>query len=299
MTYSRVIFFLFVIAVMFAVPAFAAEPSPTTPNTPPAPTGSFIRQAMEDEISILLPLGTKEIHKVQQRALETEKAMSGPAPELINSSIPLGLDPGAEPPIIVLSPGYATSVVVFDRAGEPWPILEHIVGNPSSFTVMVMEAGGSNVLTIVPKRQAGHGSLTFTLEDHPSPITVRLVIDAGRKAYGTLNLVADRRGPVSAAKTEEYAGDTRISVGGPTDSVLLSFLDGVGVEGSREVPTDADSSVVLYAYEGRYYLRTPYPVLWPGWRRIVPGGGIFVYDMPQVPSIILSKQGRKTTITVK
>lgn len=250
----------------------------------------------EESYRELEPLTPDQIRELGRRRVELERARSDrPAPQVSTQSVPASLRPGAPPPAIRLSDGYATAVTVLDRSGEAWPIMSATVGSSEDFKIELPKAP-ENILIVSPLHPFARSNLILLLKDASVPLTLSLT--SGRDvSFYSATVLMDGLGPnarpsVVGAPIEQ--ADNRLmraildGAGAVTDSVKMVEVNGGG-EGTTG-----------YFADGRFYLRTPYTVLSPAWEAVIRGGGIGVYQMPApVPFISMTDdRGRPLTVTI-
>lgn len=282
------------LGLALAGPALAAEPTP-------AEAGDVaIQKLFEESTRQVLPLDPSQIREFRGKLKQTEEALYDTPPEISNRTIRLALDPGAEAPKVRLAPGYVSTFALFDATGAPWPIssLTQPGGSADSkpFDVTRVEVGEKNIITVSPLSRSAHGNVVLILEGHPMPVTIRLqTTEAASSASDSIAFQANRRGPLAAAPE---IGKPPVSA---VDKIQLAFLDGVPVSGARELSLVPDlKDVAVWEYQGKYYLRTPHPAVWPAWTSVATGvDGTRVYEMPPVPSIMVSANGVTQSLTVE
>ncbi len=257
-------------------------------------------QAFSQAVQQLVPLSPDQIKKFMDQLQDTDKAVySGTPPKMINRTRRFSLEPGGDLPVIRITPGYVTSVAFFDSTGEPWPISSITVGNPNYYRVKKPKGlKPGNMITVTALKKHTSSNIVLTLQSHDMPLTVQLKSISSKKEGETDALIAfqaDKRGP--NAKTPEIGPTMKSTV----DDIMLAFLDGVPPASAKPLNISKDvKKLNLWEYKGKLYLRTLYPLVWPAWSSIVNGvGGIRVYRMSQVPSLMISKDGNVLSLNIK
>ncbi len=136
------------------------------------------------------------------------------------------------------------------------------------------------------------GNMAVTLRDLPTPIMITLVSDQRVVDY-RLDFRVQGRGPKA---TGSMIAGTMPSNSNP---VLMNLLDGVA-------PSDAKMLEVVgghaqaWLYGHHMLLRTSLTMLSPGWQATMSSpDGTKVYQLSPTPLVLVSDQGRSTTLQVK
>ena len=246
-------------------------------------------QMMTGKIFPMSPEQIQELRNVQdltQRAIATTP---GSPPRPVVSTQNVLLSPGAVPPIVRLGTGYVTSIVFIDQTGQPWPIASYSIGDATRFNIQWDQE--SNVMMMQGHGAYATGNMAVTLRDLPTPVMVTLVSDQRVVDY-RIDLRVQGHGPKAAGAI--IAG-TMPSNSSP---MLMNLLDGVA-------PTDAkllevDGQAQAWLYNNTLLLRTPMTVLSPSWQATMSSpDGTKVYQLTPTPLVLVSDQGRSTTIQIK
>src|SRR5581483_7577853 len=79
---------------------------------------------------------------------------------------------------------------------------------------------------------------------------------------------------------------------------LQQFLYDTPPEGARDVPLDPPVGKA-WTFDGHLYLRTDRPLRWPAWSAQAKApGGVAIYELPSVPSLLVSVDGQTLSILV-
>ena len=261
--------------------------------------GQLIDREFENELLKKLPMDPDHIKEFKKRLEATTKAMrSAPPKQIITKTRKLNLEPGGKPPKIILNPHFVTGVSFFDSTGEPWPITSLSGGNKDWFSVeRPKNLKPGNYMTISPIATFANSNVLLTLQDWNLPVMVLLeTSDVKKNSYsdGNIAFMANRRGP--AAKKPIIAPP----MPSPITDELLAFLDAVPPEQAVYMKnTSHKEGVDLWEYKEKLYLRTAHHLIWPAWDGTVKGiNGITLYTLPIVNSLIISENGKKTTLKV-
>lgn len=246
------------------------------------------RRAFEAAVNGLLPMNPEEIRRLLRRFDETREASekpidTPPKPEVKVANV--SLDPGVDPPTILLAKGNVTSLTILDATGQPWPIRD--VSWAGEFDVITPEANG-HVIRITPMGGHALGNLSLRLKELKTPVTFSL-----RTQEEVVQYRFDARIGEMGPNAESPIIESGISaVAG--DAVLNAVLDGVPPSGARRLEVSGtDGRTTAYAVSGVTYVRTPLTLLSPGWNSSVRSAdGMKVYSLSGSPVLLLSDRGQ-------
>lgn len=246
----------------------------------------------------MMPLTPEQIKKFQSKVQETQEAIKiDKPPQVTEKTKSIPLQPGKRNLEINISPGYVSSVVFYDLTGEPWPITSVTIGNPNAYSVVKPDLDPGNMITISALKKYSNSNLIVTLKKLSMPISLQLStnIDQADSTDSLISFRADQRGPM--AKDPVVGPKLEKTI----DDVMLSFLDFVPPSGAdKKNTTPKLSGVDVWEYDGVYYIRSRYSLLWPAYRQAAKGvGGIGVYVCSRVPSFVVSYDGKNQRISVK
>jgi len=266
-----------------------------------APVPKVMRNAFAGAQTESFPLSPGQIHRFLHRKDRTEQAIhNGNPPSLVSRSRTISMRAGSSAPTLHLYPGYVTTVIFLDSTGSPWPITSVTVGDPKHFSVNKPKGlKPGNLLTISTPSRYATSNMVVTLKGSDTPIVVQITTRAandkpGQKADTMVEFRADRPGP--KAKKPSVGPSPAAS----PSNAELSFLDNVPPDGAKPVHLKPSiQGVSAWNYKKRLYLRSQYPAAWPAWTSVSRGpGGVRLYVMPQVDSLILMKDGNNVSLTV-
>ncbi|MDD4456449.1 MAG: DotH/IcmK family type IV secretion protein [Syntrophotalea acetylenica] len=294
-----------IVGLAVATPVFtamASEKQDVAITLPPAPNSDSMQHLAQRlyELSVQeqMPLNDSQIRQFIDQMRQTSEAMR-PAnpPQMRSRTERLVLRPGSEAPVVQLVPGYVSTLTFADATGAPWPLTSVSNGNAKWFHVVQPELPNGNMLTISPLARHADSNITVTLANETLPVVIRLCTDDRQQGAQTDSLVSmqiAKRGPNA---TDPVVGGHVESAVSPT---MLAFLDGVPPAGAKTlVFHPAKTDVDLWRHEDRYYLRSRYEAVWPAWSDMVSGaGGFRVYQIPPVPSCIVSINGRTEILNI-
>ena len=244
----------------------------------------------------LLPLTPQQIKQFRKHLGATNKAIHERSPaQLTTRTRVLRLSPGSPVPTIKIAPGYVSSIAFLDQTGAPWPITSVALGDGSAFDVEHPKIKAGNLLTITAKGHHRDSNISVTLKGWSMPVVIRLKTDPSA-GQALIAMRADQRGPNAAPP---QVGPAPTQVVGKT---LMAFLDDVPPSGvtPQTVKGTGHARVQAWAYKKHLYVRTALEPVWPAWDNVVRGaGGVHVYRMPVVASLMLSVQGTVHTLSLK
>jgi len=233
------------------------------------------------------PLSPEEIKDVMRRFEDTQYAVVPPSygqPKGETAVNTVSLDPGAEPPEILVAVGYVTSLAILDATGQPWPIID--IGVGGNFDVPQPEQG-SHIIRIAPMTRFGYGNLSIRLKDLPTPVNFR--VSAGNDI---VHYRYDARIPRMGPNAKMSLIEKQKIVAG--DDVIMAVLDNAIPSGSHKLKvTGTDKRTLAYRIGERVFVRTPLTLLSPSWRASVSSAdGTTVYEVGETPVLLLSDQGQ-------
>lgn len=279
----------------------------TTTTTTPAPNGAVQNagenlvsvpgnmrdQAFTDTTDNLLPLTPDQIRTLHSLFSNTQRAVGeypGIPPRPTSTSKIVNLSPGATPPIIRLSAGFVSSLVILDASGAPWPIESYDLGDPRSYNIQWDRK--SNVLLVQAITEYKSGNLVIMLRGLNTPVMLTLL--PGQRAVDyRVDLRIPGLGPNAAPASMPE------SLPGASNPILLDVLNGVPPPGSRALSV-AGRDCSVWLLNGKMYVRTRLTVLSPGWiSTLSSADGMHAYEMQQTPVILASENGKMVKMTIQ
>ncbi|KAB2843478.1 MAG: hypothetical protein F9K47_06770, partial [Burkholderiales bacterium] len=143
-------------------PPQGAEPSPSPlPPMNVEEVRAKVRAALSGQIKEnVAPLTGRDVQGIRER---TEDGFAGAArslraaPKPVTRLVQADFSSKAAPILVRIEPGYQSVLVFTDRAGQPWPVELHSIGDRSAFDVEPKEA-----------KQAGSAGNTVTVTAKPA-----------------------------------------------------------------------------------------------------------------------------------
>jgi len=254
----------------------------------------------------LLPLGPAQIRDYRSsRDAAQAASFGGVPPQLKNREIALGMAPGDQAPVVHLAPPFIASVVFVDSTGSPWAITS-VEGPGSSEGMFAVgwdvegKVPPHNLLTVRPLTNHVAGNAVITLQGCDLP--VGLVFDADSKDEhgispgeidGLLTVKLARSGPAAKRPTMGPAPEPALN------PRLQQFLYDSPPDGAHEVTLEPPVGKA-WAFDGHLYLLSDRLLRWPAWTAQAKApGGAAVYELPSVPSLLVSIEGQTVNVSVE
>ena len=253
----------------------------------------------QESLKQMMPLDEGQIQEYRERSDQRDRALLPASPALNSRTVRVSLEPGSAPVRIFTTANVATSLVVHDSTGQPWPITSVTNGGPSFFQVLRPELPDGNLLNVMPTQgHYGTSTIVVTLEKQDIPLVIRLESDSvrssERKADALVLFQIAQFGPKAKMPIIEDIKET-------VDSAMLAFLDHVPPSDAVRVRMEPQmEKVSIWKLNNRHYIRTTHPLMWPAWTAAVNGaGGVRCYEAPVTPRIMISNNGRIQTVVLK
>jgi intracellular multiplication protein IcmK len=280
-------------------PAFQpAGAAPVQIGAPQAPGRSAEDEAFESAVKQLVPLTPDQITEFRKRQDAARRAQNLPIAPVrpVTRTISLSLKPGETTPVIRVTAQRVTTLTFVDITGKPWPVLSVATGDPTSLEAK--SAGPqneTNIITLSPIRYQGATNVAVTLTKYPVPIVMTVTTGQEEVDY-RVDVRVGARGPNAIA---DMIGGGGLA---PTnDTTMMSFLDGVPPRGAEKVSTGS-RDVEAWMYDKMMYVRTTSDtgLLSPAFISKSSGNaGVNVYQMLEAPVLIVSREGRMSTVSVR
>jgi len=237
----------------------------------------------------LTPEQTKRLHLEYTKNAEAINSSATVPPQPISSTINLDLSPGAGLPVVRLAPGFVSSLVFVDSTGQPWPVADYSLGNPTDFNIQWDSK--TNALFVQNLKEHITANIAIRLAKLEIPIMLSLVTGQREVDY-RVDVQVPGRGPNALVPIMD---NTIIP---ETNNFLLSLLDGIPPAGSIEIGV-SDGYGKAWLFNNRLYFRTNLTLLSPAWSATVSSGdGTRVYELVQTPLLIASKGGRTVNVVL-
>lgn len=257
-----------------------------------------IYEAAKRSLIPVAPEQVKDFRHAQDAA--NAAALGGPMPELVNREVRLVVGPGMDAPTISLAPGFVTSVLFVDATGAPWPIRWlHGAKEGGRFSMSWTEEYPANLITVKPLQNHISGNVVVTLNELDMPINVLFDVDSKNehglfppKADGTITVKVMKAGPNAVRSAVVSSPAANIN------SIEYSFLYETPPAEAEEIEL-RPSLGRAWLYEGRIFYRSASNLIWPAYTGVVNGqGGVRVYELGLVPLLMISRDGRKVSISL-
>ena len=288
-----------------------ADPVTATPAVPPTPAAPAVTAALPQEgkkpdaqtlfqesLRQMMPLDDSQIQEYRERSDQRERALLPVSPSLASRTARVSLEPGSAPVRVFTTANIATSLLIHDSTGQPWPITSVTNGGPSFFQVLRPELPDGNLLNITPIQAYGTTTLVVTLEKQDIPLVIRLESDSvrgpERKADALVLFQISQHGPRAKVPVIEDIKET-------VNSSMLAFLDHVPPAGAVRVRMEpTPDKVQVWKLGANHYVRTSHSMMWPAWTAVVNGAGnMKCYEVPVTSRIMLSVGGTTQTLVLK
>ena len=274
-----------------------------SPATPPAQSASAAMptpyvattQAVLDKIA---PLTPKEIVNLRKQIDErkdafTENISGRPPARPTSTQTTIDLSPGATPPVVRVSPRQGASITFIDAAGRPWPVEAADNFNVAAYGVSAMAEHVYSVGMIQPQI----GNVAFKLKDIVRPITVTIMPAQDATDY-SLDLVIPKfvGGLPPTAMASASPAPSHLS------DELMSYLYRTPPREARRLQVAGSGTDEIMAWQispTSMALRTSAQILSPAWmRRQGSPDGVFVYQLPITPVVVISQGGELRNVAL-
>lgn len=252
----------------------------------------------EESLRQMMPLGEGQIQEYRERSDQRERALLPVSPSLNSRTVRVPLEPGTAPVKVLTTANIATSLVIHDSTGQPWPVTSVTNGGPHYFQVLRPDLPDGNLLNVMPTQGHGTSTIVVTLEKQDIPLVIRLESDSvrssERKADALVLFQIAANGPKAKVPVIENVRET-------VDSTILAFLDRVPPDGAVRVRTEPHmDKVSVWRFNNTHYIRTSHTLMWPAWTASVNGAGnVKCYEAPVTSRIMISNNGNIQTIVLK
>lgn len=292
--------------------AIAAEPHQTASGSPDASLQAMPPQALPplpEEVPVAAPkpdfdtvlsntlgLTPSQIKTLRQEANARQRAASQlpeTPPKPVTTMVSASTSPGSTAPVVRLFPGFATSMIVTDSTGQPWPIENFTVGHANMFDVKRLDAGNGSALSIVPLGYYAQSNMILYLKGLPTPIAVSFV--SGQKEVDfRVDLRVQGRGP--------NADIAAAGLPSSTNPLLLSVLVGDVPSDAKKLKVSAqdDDLKAWMGHDGKMLVRSKLQVISPAWLGSVRSAdGTSAYEMLPASRILVMRDGKIDQISVE
>lgn len=250
-------------------------------------------EAFKNLMNTKIPLTPEQIVKFNQALDKNQRALNtspNTPPQPISSTINIDLSPGSPPPIVRLAAGFVSSLIFMDSTGQPWPIADYSLGNPTDVNIQWDKK--TNALFIQSIANYVTANLAVRLAKLDTPIMISLVTGQRQVDY-RVDFQIRGRGPNALAPVTEG-----IYPAFATPPALLKVLDGIPPENSKELSVNHNLGRA-WIHANKMIFRTNLTVLSPAWNAMVTSAdGTKVYEFNPTPLILGSKDGKTVKIEI-
>ena len=240
-------------------------------------------------------LSPKQIMELRLLLLSIEEAENKPIAGPINlniESIDYNID-DQKPIVVRVSKGYASSLVFFDKTGQPWPVEGDVIGDSLSFKAKPNNVMGNIIVFEITKNFSESNAL-LNLKGMHSPVVLKLVSD-NENIDTRLSVRIPRNGP--HAKTSVFIAP-ELSTNDPR---LMSILSGKvsQLTGLKRYKLSGVKGEAIY-HKGSLYIRSREMLASPPSKQSAKSvTGQYVYKIPPVSQLIFSVDGRLVNATIE
>ena len=251
----------------------------------------------QESLRQMMPLDDAQIQEYRERSDQRERALLPVSPALNSRSVRVSLEPGTTPVKVFTTANVATSLVIHDSTGQPWPITSVTNGGPSFFQVLRPELPDGNLLNVMPVHGYGTSTIVVTLEKQDIPLVIRLESDSvrspERKADALVLFQIAQFGPKAKVPIIDDIKET-------VNSTMLAVLDQVPPSEAVRVQLEPQmENVSIWKMNSQHYIRTKHTLMWPAWLAVVNGAGdVKCYEAPVTSRIMVSNNGKIQTIVL-
>ena len=290
-------------------PAAALPATPAAPAAPPAQAATPAVQAeakkqpdvqtlLQESLRQMMPLDDSQIQEYRKHSDQRERALLPVSPALASRTVRVSLEPGTAPIKVFTTANIATSLLIHDSTGQPWPITSVTNGGPHFFQVLRPELPDGNLLNIMPTQSYGTTTIVVTLDKQDIPLVIRLESDSvrgpERRADALVLFQIAQHGPRAKPPVIQDIKET-------VNSAMLAFLDHVPPTGAVRVRMEPRlDKVQVWKLGEAHYIRTNHSMMWPAWSAVVHGAGSMkCYEVPVTSRVMLSIDGKIQTLVLK
>lgn len=290
-------------------PALAAQAAGALPpqglpqyTPPPVPAGTqrVQRGGNIDPVDVQLEIlntDNEKIRSLREDMYQKSRVINeGPtnAPLQYKGIINAEVSPGSVSPVVRVSKGITSTIIVTDMTGQPWPIVNMDGLTKEDFIVKRLDnpAPDGYVLSVTPRGNFVSGNLVLILKGLPAPINIEFV-PAQKEVDVNTEIRVQARGP-----------NTQFSMMGLPQSMsseLLYILQGIAPQGSKELNTSSTAVQAWLSRDGSMYVRTRYKVMAPAFESVTTSpDGTYAYKMVPVPVVLFkTDDGRFGEFTIE
>ena len=252
----------------------------------------------------LLPLSGKQIHQFRGRVRKTQDSANEPVIPKNGITQVITVDPNAGiTPTIHMAAGYACSLTVVDRAGQPWPIVSAAIGSGKRFSVQPIARNALEPTVIVSDLLPhAESNLLLNLQGLNTPIPVQMV--SGGPLRNGKETVAYRvilrvRGMVPGSLPASFSPSPNHG----TTAALLQTLYGTMPSSAKTLQVKnapAYSYTRAWMLNGDLWIRSHARLLAPAWIATeASANGVHAYVLPKTHAVLMRFDGINQTLEVR
>lgn len=241
----------------------------------------------------LFPLAPEDVTRIRKKQAELRRAENAPVGGGINIKI-MTIDfdvSNPEPVEIRVAKGYASSIVLFDQTGQPWPVDGDVIGDSSAFTSKRVSQS-ANIIVFELQKEFSESNALLNLQGMSIPLVLKLISD-GKNVDSRLSIRIPRSGP--NAKKQTFVS-RELNNASP---VLMSILNGELPRDAKVYEIEGADGEAIY-HGGEVYIRSKNMLLSPPWKESAASvAGHNVYKIPPVTQLIFSVEGTLASASIK
>lgn len=249
--------------------------------------------SFENTLRSRVPFSPAEIEQLRRLDMDAKRAENSPLNKSVEFDIrTIDIDVDAPKPILInVASGYASSIVFYDQAGNPWPIEGDIIGDEGSFTSRMISKD-QHIAVFEIKRDFAESNALINLEGLSVPIVIRLSGNDG-KVDSRLSIRLPKFGPNSEVQPFVHE---QLENASPN---MLDVLNGDRLPSSKRFELHGVPGEVTYK-DGMLYIRTRANLLSPPWKSsVVSPTGYKVYEISPVTDLLFSIDGEMRNATIE
>jgi len=230
----------------------------------------------------------KNYERARQKALYTN-----PEPNTLNEILTVDTSPGAEAPVVYVSPRYTTILNVVDSTGEPWPLRSAMTGNSVDYRVSRVESHTSaNIVKVDALREFGSTNMVLSLVDMPTTLNIK-ISNSLDNYHPTPILQIDMPGP-QAKELPVFSTPPILH-----DEILKRLVLGLAPSDFKKHETN-NSLVEAWSKDDVLFLRTSLNPVSPRPRTVYRGPNNYsAYKLEMIPLIVFfDANGQKHRVII-
>ena len=249
------------------------------------PEGGRDRE-FDEAVGELLPVSPEEIDGFQESLHDVRSSVHDRRElEVVSATDLVSLDPGDDPPEVALSPGIATVIVFADATGQPWPVDGYVVGDGEGYDVTQLgtaEGSPASHITVAPRKVAGWTNLVVHLQGEARPVILTLQVNP-EKVHYRHDIQVLGQGPLA----RPTIGHQLIEPPRAGNRNMLAFISAVDIPTSaRKLEVTGVPDTDIWSDGETMWVRTRWVLLSPQFQEVMVLGGIRVYRLPRIATLL-------------